>query len=710
MNVANVVGGAAPPGGALPAGAPLALGPATNIHQTYHDLYTDPSWDPLAGEYATLYRDFTAAGTTPAALRDNLYNSANTGGLIHLLAHVRDANAVPADPGYIVGYHRLTRHVAGFGQGGRPFDGQGHAFMGDVINGQVPITVGVPDTLFNMLPAVQVPTSGLMDQLLLADPVTHVVGPFAAGDPDITAVTTRGVMVVPNPYILPFMTTGMRPRDAYQAVLGMVQQNHHEAACAPLLDWLRVPLPRRTANALPRTTTTPLVAPMYAPPEMHQLYLKYRMAIAHRDLPLLSPAGTQQGAQLIATGLTTLVQEQRLARQEAAEQRRERDARKTPADYYGVLLERLMRWAQVHGEDDLPPIHEALSNTKKGKIRALLQKTVEDCLSNNGFVEEFPVTTAMATKIIELNWHTSLPDDFSCGLNLFAVGALDDEAIEVQRTLNHQADLLLANEGTAPLDDLATVSTPKGDVSLPHTFAQLRYQVQRMYALWSTLLAPEHPLAIQYYKFQQQLVRREKFLETVETSDRTRRYMVPALVGRWVQLRTNLWLQAQARTNEPLPVTDFQALFDHMALMEPWEPRFPPRYFTPLVMKDSPTTITGHTDTLSGMSTLTPGTTGLTPSNSSTVKRSTAVRSATYNEAFQKFKSLGIRTSTLRERLKEKKIEPPRNTKGEEMCLAWHVVGMCNTGCKRSPSHGPQSAEDDAALLAWCNDHYTLSA
>lgn len=75
---------------------------------------------------------------------------------------------------------------------------------------------------------------------------------------------------------------------------------------------------------------------MYAPPEMHQHFLDYRLSLAHRDLPLLSPAGQQQWAQLIATGLSTLVQEQRLARQEAMEQRLARDARKTPADYWSA--------------------------------------------------------------------------------------------------------------------------------------------------------------------------------------------------------------------------------------------------------------------------------------------------------------------------------------------------------------------------------------
>jgi len=694
MNLAGVPG-------AVLAGVAPAL-----VHHTYADLYTDPASDPFQGNYVNFYHEYsTAGGVTPAALRESLYNSGNAGVPIHILAHVRDGTADPADPGHIVGYHRLTRHVASYGQLPRPFDGQGHAFMGDVVDGQVPISVNVPDHLFNLLQVVQVPTAGRLEQLLQADPALQVVGPFAAGDPDVTATVVRGVIVVPSEYVRMFLTAGMRPRDAYLALSAIIQQRNHEVACEPLLDWLRVAMTRRGADAAPRTAIAPLQAPMYAPPEVHQVYLAYRTAVAHRDLPLLSPAGQQQGAHLIATGLTTLVQEQRLARQEAAEQRVAKEANKTPASYYGVLLERLMRWAQVHAEADLPPIHEAIANTVKSKIRPLLQKAVEDCLFNNNHSDDFPVSTAMATKVVELNWHTTLPDDFTCGLNIFAVGALDDETVEYQRQLNRQADLLLANQGTAPLDDLASVTTSKTDITLPHSFAQLRYLTQRMHALWSTLLGPLHPLTMQYQDLHMQLVRREKFLETVEPTDRTQRHLVPALVGRWVQLRTNHWLQAQAKSPLPVPVMQFSVLFDQMALMEPWEPRFPSRYLAPPPTQHGPPSVA--TTQGSTISTITPVTMAAPIAST---PRSTAVRSPAYAEVFQKFKAMGIRTSLLRERLKEKRIEIPKNAHGDELCLAWHVIGMCNTSCKRSTTHGPLAAADEAALLEWCKTNYTLSA
>lgn len=646
--------------------------------------------------------------------------SGNAGTAVHILVHIRDQNAPPADPGYIVAYHRLTRHVARFRQLGRPFDGHGHAFMGDVVDGQVPITVQVPDALYNQLPVVQVPTGPRLEQLLLADPDAALVGPFNAGDPDVTPVTTRALVVVPNEYVRPFLGVGMRPRDAYTTLHGIISQGGQEIACEPLLDWLRVALTRRAQDALPRTVVPPLLVPMYAPPDVHQVFLAYRRDIAHRDLPLLSTSAQAQGAQVIANSLSTLVHEQRLAREEAADQRRAKEARKTPGEYYGVLLERLMRWAHVSDEADLPSIHEAVANAKKSKVRALLQKTVEDCLLTNDLVEDFPLSTALATKVTELSWHSAIPDDFSCGINLFAVGSLDNEAVEFQRQQNRQADLLTANEGTASLEDLVEVCTPKGDVAIPRSLAQLRYLVQRTYALWSVLLGAHHPLAVRYRAFQHQLTRREKFLESVEPSDPTQRYLVPALIGRWLQLRTNLWLQDQAKSAAPIPPPDLNTLFDQMMLLERWEPRFPSRYLVATAPPNPPSTTGGEIAQSNPTPPLVPGgaapgnnprmTTTATSSTALTTKKSTTLRSTTYNEAFQKFKAMGIKTAALRDHLREQKVPMPKNKGGQEVCLAWHVIGMCNTACKRSATHTPKSEEEDQALLDWCEKHYTLSA
>lgn len=111
---------------------------------------------------------------------------------------------------------------------------------------------------------------------------------------------------------------------------------------------------------------------------------------------------------------------------------------------------------------------------------------------------------------------------------------------------------------------------------------------------------------------------------------------------------------------------------------------------------------------MSTISALTPNTAAETTSRMTS--KATTIRNEHYQETFQKFKAMGIRTATLQAHLKEKNIALPTNSKGEEICLAWHVVGMCNTNCNQHATHIKQSKADDAALLSWCETNYTLSA
>ena len=84
----------------------------------------------------------------------------------------------------------------------------------------------------------------------------------------------------------------------------------------------------------------------------------------------------------------------------------------------------------MSSEADPPPIYVQLANTKKGQVRLALQTAVEDALSNLKYVEDFPVSTSLATKLQELKWHTSLIDNLATGVNIFCLGTLDEEAME----------------------------------------------------------------------------------------------------------------------------------------------------------------------------------------------------------------------------------------------------------------------------------------
>jgi hypothetical protein len=174
----------APPAAVPPLGTPIAP-------NTYHEKYMDPATDPFAGNYLNLYNEYAVGNTPPAWLRTSVNRDGNVGTLLHGLVHVRDAQAGPNDPATIVALHRLSRNDPRLGQVPQPYDNLGLAFFGDIVNGQLPTTVVIPDAWFTQTAQVQAPTVGHMAQLLAAQPGSEAFGPYLAGHADVTPAVTR---------------------------------------------------------------------------------------------------------------------------------------------------------------------------------------------------------------------------------------------------------------------------------------------------------------------------------------------------------------------------------------------------------------------------------------------------------------------------------------------------------------------------------------
>ena len=356
----------APPVGGQPPPPPIAALPQQPVPHhavvaptTYHATYSDPQYDTFQGNYINLYNEYATGNVQPLPLRNLVYRAGNGGTFLHCLVHVSDPMAGPDDLGRIVALHRLTRHDSRFGQLPLPYGGLGLAFFGDILNGQVPTTVTVPDTWFNQIGPIQVPTHGLLAQEMAAHPNDDLFGPYQAGQADVGPVTTCTLVLVPNCYAAPFLTTGMTPKDAYMVIRGMVQQAGHKVACKPLLDWLLVVLTRRQGALPTPATLVPMSSPPTFPdPQVQQSFLLYRIQTLHRDFPQLQAGSQHHSAVLIAQGISTLMDKQRLARLEAQQRQAATDAPKMPsADFFGTRLDRLLRWRQVNSENSLPPIY-----------------------------------------------------------------------------------------------------------------------------------------------------------------------------------------------------------------------------------------------------------------------------------------------------------------------------------------------------------------
>jgi hypothetical protein len=715
---------AALPGGPQP---PLVAQPVVHPQPTtYQAKYLDPAADSFGGSYINLYHDVAVGATQPATLRNAVYRDGNAGAFLHALVHIREYNADPDDPGLIIAYHRMTRHDTGLGRQPTPYDNLGTAFFGDIFGGQAPQSILVPDMMFNQTNVVQVPTAGRITQLIAADPAAELFGPFAAGDPDVEPVTTRQLIIVPNRYAAPFLITGMKPKQAYQALSTMISQDNQTIACEPLLDWLRVALTKRGgANPLPVTCTSPLAPPLFVSPQDQQLFAAYRLSVVHADFPHLGSGQAQTNAAAVAHGLAALTNEHRLSRQIQEQQIANKDNPKLPSDYFGVQLDKLMRWTQVASEADLPQIYHDIANAKKARVRVLIQHAVEQVLANFQYKRDFPVSITLANKIINLQWDTAVIDDLTTGLSVFSFGSLDKVSMEHQRRLNQHADTLYSGDAAPSWMDIATVQDSKQDLCIPTTLANLRYLVQRSLALWHVLLGPQHSVTRQYQQYHAIMVSREQDIDGIVPRDPTMKYMVPALLARALQIDTNSWLTDQLASVYPVQLTVLTDIFKDIDRMRPWEPLFPPGYIQHVSYGNNPTTpsVPSYSGTAStASSTLSGGTTTggssaaastrlpttSTTATPATTTRSTSsvVRNVHFNPIFNKFKEMNLRARPLKQRLVAQGIAFPTNSRNSGMCITYHAMGICNDQCKFLADHYKHTEAEDETLRAWCEQHY----
>jgi len=697
---------------------------AQPLPTTYHAKYLDPANDQFAGSYVNLYNEVAVGANVPAALRTAIYRDGNAGDLLHALVHVREQTAPPDDPGTIVAYHRWTRKDARLGHQPTSYDGLGIAFLGDLVDGQAPYSVVIPDTMFNQTNVVQTPTAGRLAQLITADPAAELFGPFNAGDADTVPLTTRQLIIVPNKYVTPFLNNGMTPKQAYQLLHAMITQDGQTVACEPLLDWLIVTMTKRNgANALPATCTLPLATPTFASPQSQQQFSAYRLSIVHQDFPQLGAGQAHNNAAVVAQSITQLTHEHRLARQLQEQQIANKDSLKKPSDYFGVQLEKLMRWTQVASEADLPQIYHDIANAKKARVRILIQHAVEQVLSNFQYKRDFPVSITLANKIINLQWDSAVVDDLTTGLSIFSFGSLDKVSMEHQRRLNQHADTIFMGDAAPSWVDVATVQDTKQDLCIPTTLANLRYLVQRSLALWHVLLGPQHSVTRQYRQYHDTLVSREQDLDTVVTRDPSMKFMVPALLARILQIDTNAWLVEQVSSVYPLHLTTLMEVFKEIERQRPWEPLFPSGYTQYLPMSATPATDyapvshSGGSTVTTGASTITSGASTVpnapaprppaaaTPPAPSTA-RSNLVRNIQFNPIFNKFKELNLRARPLKQRLMAQGVAFPTNARNGGMCITYHAMGVCNDQCKFIADHYKHTDAEDETLRAWCEQHF----
>ena len=141
---------------------------------------------------------------------------------------------------------------------------------GDISYGTATLAVWYP-TYLHIAPAVYVPSAATIDTSISGDANITLLGPYGAGDAGVEIIRCRKTVYVTAPYVGLFLCADFSLVEARNRLRGAIVKVAAEAACRPLIDWIRAAIVRSGPN-----THSALVVPEPLAPLPDALLLQYR--------------------------------------------------------------------------------------------------------------------------------------------------------------------------------------------------------------------------------------------------------------------------------------------------------------------------------------------------------------------------------------------------------------------------------------------------
>jgi hypothetical protein len=86
--------------------------------------------------------------------------------------------------------------------------------------------------------------------------------------------------------------------------------------------------------------------------------------------------------------------------------------------------------------------------------------------------------------------------------------------------------------------------------------------------------------------------------------------------------------------------------------------------------------------------------------------RGTRVTNTNTGPNYTGFRQEGLALATVRDNARAAGKPVPKNDKGTEFCLSYHVLGFCWEGCSRREDHKVHSFSERATMTNWCKECY----
>jgi hypothetical protein len=203
----------------------------TPRYKTFAELFADPEKDPCRGNYRQfmLVRFSGASNLAAARLMDQCVGSAGT--IPQAFLCTRNFRI------YCV--HNLSKYQPAFDGSVTLWDDGIFGFMGDIISHHCTSVRLPPDVLTAI--RIQAYTSEYMRANLdNLDAATGIFGIPPQGHAESSTITVRGIMVLPARYApLLLNSRGYTPREVWELLLPLLEDDNLVEDCQPLVDWLR---------------------------------------------------------------------------------------------------------------------------------------------------------------------------------------------------------------------------------------------------------------------------------------------------------------------------------------------------------------------------------------------------------------------------------------------------------------------------------------
>jgi hypothetical protein len=582
-----------------------------------------------------------------------------------------------------------------------PWDVQVFGYVQDILAGSIQ-SVTFTDALFE-------PTRGTtntrvhgtakaIDQALAANPNEELLPVVAAAEPGSVSSGTRHMMLLPPRYAPLVINRRLSLHQLWVELSTAIRNNDDEVACAPLINWMKHALTRHNTG---RPTAVLLASPV--PPLANEALIIHRNQFLMRLLPGSDPsrATGDPNAARMANYIRDAMDEQRIARNEQRDRYEASRAPESPAQYWPAeSCANLMILCGVEHEDELPELWRMAASAGK-RDRIAVDRAVRMAA-----VGAAPVVTPNLTKrLMGLIFGGSDPDDLYEGIQPFSMVIIYHRSTAT-RTVAEQAREQSRNYNLVTSGDtnttLADANHLHGTTKVNVTFDSIYCDamLKGCYIILCSMLSSDHPVAVQYKRTLDQYENNKvMYMARIEAHCPAHLY---AKVARYFQLRLVNWFHNMQTSSVLLPPPLFDDMLRKLEVDDPtWAPTIPATYIRAPSRAHVAVPKTRQPSAVATASVAArPAAGAAFPMAESRIVRSPVPVLPDITAEFGE----RISNTTITAAIARGGPLPRINRNGRQinMCGRWHLVGQCESGCRRTADHAPHSTEETSELITWC--------